>query len=48
MADSAAKAAELVIGEKLVPYGRVGDLRAEVSFAGLNGQMKTVLLYRQL
>ena len=47
MADSAANAAEHVTGEKLTPFGRVGDLRAQVSFAGLNGQTKTVLLYRQ-
>jgi hypothetical protein len=39
-------AAQLVLGERLIRYGRLRDLRAKVTFDNLSGGTKTVLLYR--
>jgi hypothetical protein len=38
-------AAELILGERLVRFGMVRDLRAKVSYEELGG-VKTILLYR--
>lgn len=39
-------AAEAILGERLIPFGQVRDLRAKVSWASISGGTKTVLLYR--
>ena len=45
-ATSPEAAAEKALGLRLVRMGRVTDVRAKVSFDGLDGSIKTILLYR--
>ena len=39
-------AAEKALGLRLVRTGTVADIRAKVTFQGLDGRAKTILLYR--
>jgi hypothetical protein len=45
-APSPESAALQVLGERLILFGKVSDLRARVTFVGLSGDTKTVLFYR--
>ena len=45
-ATSPEAAAQKALGLRLVRLGRLMDVRAKVSFEGLDGSTKTILLYR--
>jgi hypothetical protein len=48
IATSPEAAAEQALGLRLVRTGSVTDVRAKVTFDGLDGRPKTILLYRTL